>query len=89
MSVSFSPQALSRRLPSSAPLKFPPICSLNTMNCVSGGDRPLDEMAQQIYEGPWSLLAFSPAVSSSAQYSFYNISVTVCTLYTPQLRPFE
>ncbi len=46
-------------------------------------------MAQQILKGLSCLLAFPPAFSSSARYSFYNIYVTVCTIYILQLEPLN
>lgn len=59
---------------SSAALKLPPICSLNTANCISRSSHPpVDEMTQHICKALLCLLVFSSASSSSAQYSFCNM----------------
>lgn len=59
---------------SSVTLIKPPICFLNTTTCISrrSSCARLHEMAQQISEGLPRLLAFLPACSPSAWYSFYN-----------------
>lgn len=66
---------------SSVTLKLPPICSLNSTNCISrrSSHPPIDEIAQQIAKALSYLLALSPDFSSSAQH--LN---KLCTIYIQQ-----